>query len=461
VTADLLIRDVEIVQGPGSVHVDIEATAGTVTAIVPAGSGGRAALIIDGSGREAYPGAIDPHVHFRAHPSMNVAGDDIHSVGRAAVKGGVTSFIAFVLAPENLPGVRGFAPVFEPAPDVAADYGFHAVLWPQQAHLDAIPALCEAGIRSYKLFMAYPERGFMFTGPDALRALSVIGRSGGLALLHAEDGHTIQWIDERHKAASPDAGIREYLRSRPANLEAAAIHLAGLWAEVTACPIHIVHLSTAPGVVAVDGLRRTGMDLTVETCPQYLALDEEALVAAGPLAKFAPVLREPPTQEALWAAIERGTVQIIASDHAGHCASVKTEAAAEGGIFAVPFGSPGLETLFAVAYTYGVIGGRISRAHFVDLISANAARRFGWFPRKGAIEVGSDADIVIIDADERPVQASDLISRAGYSLYDGLPLTGWPSVTVRRGQVVYDASHGLVASSGGRFTPTNPHRLGE
>lgn len=459
-TADLLVRDVEIVRGEAIEHVDVEATDGVITAIVPAGSGGAATRIVDGGGREAYPGAVDPHVHFRAHPTMNVEGDDLTSVGRAAAKGGVTSVIAFVLAPADQPGVGGLEHLLAGAPDVAVDYGFHSVLWPRPEHLAAIPQLHDAGIRSYKLFMAYPERGFMFTGKTALPALDAIRAVDGLALIHAEDGHTIEWIDQHERAANPDAGIADYLDCRPADLEAAAVHLAALWAATIGARIHIVHLSTKPGIGVVRELLRSDLDLSVETCPQYLALSHADLVKAGPLGKFAPVLR-PDTHEALWSAIGDGTIQFIASDHAGHCGSVKADAADADGIFAVPYGSPGLETLFPVVYTHGVVAGRISRRTFVELVSAGAARRFGWYPRKGRLDVGSDADIVIVDPDEHTARASTLVSQAGYTLFEDMPLRGWPALTIRRGEVVYDAAAGEVAGTGGRFMATRPADKGD
>lgn len=454
-TNRLLVRDVEIIQDGRPAHTDIEVVDGVIAAVVPAGKGEAGDRVVDGGGREAYPGAIDPHVHFRAHPSMNVDGDDLTSVGRAAAKGGVTSVIAFVLAPPELPGLSGFEHLLGDARDVAVDYGFHSVLWPRPEHLAAIPELHAAGIRSYKLFMAYPERGFMFTGRMALPALDVIRAVDGLALIHAEDGHTIEWIDDHARAAKPDATIADYLECRPDNLEAAAVHLAALWAATTGCRTHIVHLSSKPGIRIVEELRGDGLDLTVETCPQYLTLQHEDLLAAGPLAKFAPVLRHE-TGDALWSAVARGTIQFIASDHAGHCGSVKTESAEAGGIFAVPYGSPGLETIFPVIYTRGVVDGRISRSQFTDLLSANAAKRFGWYPRKGRLDVGSDADIVIVDPDEHPARESQLVSHAGYTLFREMPLRGWPAMTIRRGDVVYDAAAGHLSDTGGRFVATAP-----
>jgi dihydropyrimidinase len=456
VTADLVVRDVLAVLPDGAVHSDIVIDGGRITAVVPAGSAGQARQDIAGSGREAFPGAIDPHTHFRWSEAVGVDGDGFEDVCDAAVRGGVTSFLAHVIAPPDTLGLDAINPVLAHSGSVAPDFGLHYVLYPQEAHVDRLPELFEAGIRSYKMFFAYPERGFMFEGPLAIRTFEIIAGLGGLALIHAEDGHTIRCVEDHARATlGRDATIDDYFESRPARLEVASIDVVALWASLSTCPIYIVHLSTAPAVPLLSSLRRSGADITVETCPHYLALDVDSTREQGPLIKFAPALRTEADRAALWAGLVDGVIETVGTDHAGHTAAVKYERYGQDGIFGTPFGIPGLETMFPVLYTHGVVAGRISRERLAAISSTNAARCFGWFPRKGVIAEGADADLVLVDPDdERPVRAAELRSRAGYSPFEGHLLRGWPSLTIRRGEVVFDGKQTIDA--GGEFIATDP-----
>ncbi len=453
---DLLIRDVRAVTPRGVVHADIEVAGGRFVSVVDAGRGASAARTVEGGGREVFPGAIDPHVHFRGFPTVGVEGDGFADVAEAAVRGGITSYLGFVIAPPEMPAVEAVRSVIAHQGSVPVDFGLHYVLWPRPDRLDEIPALCGLGVRSYKLFFAYPERGFMFEGPVALDAFERIRRAGGLALAHAEDGHTIKWIEDRARdRLGASATIQDYLASRPERLEVAGVELVALWSVLTGCPLYLVHLSTGAAVPALRAMLAAGADITVETCPHYLVLDQRRVEALGPLGKFAPAARTERDNAALWEAIASGLISTIGSDHAGHVRQVKLEMGAEHGIFGVPFGIPGIETSFPLMYTHGVVAGRLTRQQLAAITATNTARRFGWFPRKGVIEPGADADVLLVDPDEqRTVHAAQLRSRAAYSPYDGMALRGWPSLVIRRGQVVYEGLD--VHAGGGRFLETDP-----
>jgi dihydropyrimidinase len=453
---DLVIRDVQAVTPDGVVHADIEVAEGRIISLAEAGRGGPAVRTIEGRSREAFPGAIDPHVHFRGFSSLGVEGDEFGDVAQAAVRGGVTTFVGFVIAPPEMSAVAAARSIVAHQESVPIDYGLHYVLWPRSDRLNEIPALYELGVRSFKLFFAYPERGFMFEGPVAIDAFDRIRRAGGLALVHAEDGHTIKWVEDRaRERLGASATIRDFLASRPERLEAAGVELVALWASLVGCPLYVVHLSTAHAVRTLQALLAAGSNITVETCPQYLLLDRQRLEPLGPLAKFAPVAGTEDDNAALWEAIGSGLISTIGSDHAGHVGRIKLEMGTEHGIFGAPFGIPGIETLFPLMYTHGVSAGRLTRDQLAAITSANAARRFGWYPRKGAIQPGADADVVLVNSDEeRAVRAADLRSRAGYSPYEGIRLRGWPSLVIRRGEVVFDGVE--VHAGGGRFLPTDP-----
>ena len=455
-TVDTVIRDVYAVTPAGVRHADIEIADSRIGNIVAAGRGRRAAQVIDGGGREAFPGVIDPHVHFRAYESMGVDGDRFDDMVEAAAQGGMTSVVAFVMAPMERAGVDAVEPIRSLPNGSAVDFGVHHVLWPRRENLARLPELSEMGVRSFKMFLAYPERGFMFDGESAILALRAVARVGGLLLVHCEEGNAIRELDQRaREQLGSDARIFDYLDARPEPLESVAIHLLGLWATVARCPLYIVHVSTASGLSAAADLIRDGLDVTIETCPQYLQLDPSTAHRLGPLAKFAPALRTSEHHAALWRGLRSGLVKIVGSDHAGHCGDIKLRIAEENGIFEAPYGMPGLETLFPVLYTHGVMAGRVSCSTLAEMTSTNAARRFGWYPRKGSLQPGADADIVLVDPTERRVvDASSMRTLAGYSPYEGMELAGWPSLTMLRGTVTFDGKK--VVSHHGTFLATYP-----
>lgn len=455
-SADLIIRDVRAVLPSGEKWADIEVNDGQITSISPAGQGGSAHRTIAGEGREAYPGLVDPHVHFRNDESA-VPGDNFVDMAEAAARGGATSVIAFVLAPPQVTGRKAVLPIIESAQPVPVDFGLHYILWPHASSLDSIPELVEVGVGSFKMFLAYPERGFMFEGQLAIDAVERVAQTNSLMLVHCEDGTTAGWLDKLGRRSLGDrAAIQDYLAARPENLESVSVAQVGLWAAATRCSLHLVHLSTAQGVAAATSLRDRGQDVSLETCPQYLELGTEDLMRLGPLAKFAPVLRPPEHQAALWEAVSAGQVTIIGSDHSGHSAEAKREILEREGIFGVPFGMPGLETLFPVLYTAGVLTGRLSRGQLAALVSTNAAKRFGLFPRKGVIAVGSQADLLLVDPDViKKVDGRTMRSNAGYSPFDGRELRGWPTYTILRGQVVCE--EGNVIAAPGQFLRTTKH----
>jgi dihydroorotase-like cyclic amidohydrolase len=294
----------------------------------------------------------------------------------------------------------------------------------------------------------------MFDGSLALEALDAVARAGGIMLVHCEDGHTIRWLDATgRRALGRRSDILDYLAARPEDLEAVSVAQVGLWAAATRCPLHLVHLSTAQGMRAAQALRARGQDVSLETCPQYLELESADLGRLGPLAKFAPVLRPPEHREAIWAALRAGEVTIVGTDHSGHQAEAKRRIGEERGIFDVPFGMPGLETLLPLLYTAGIVEGRLTHVQLADVLAANAARRFGWYPWKGSIRVGSSADLTLVDPGEtRAVSAAELRTNAGYSPWEGRELRGWPSATVLRGEVVCEGRQ--VLATPGRFLPT-------
>jgi dihydropyrimidinase len=439
---DLLIRDGTIVDGTGTAPGSVAVDRGRVVAHLAPGEPLPAARrSIDARDRLVLPGVVDPHVHFY--------GEGIGEFSRLAALGGVTTFMGFLRGrPEDrlvdlVAGARQ-----EGEAKSVVDFGFHLVLYERASVLQELPAAVAAGVRSFKLFLAYKRRGMMVSERFLLDAMAAVRAAGGLAMVHAEDGELIDWLEARAQAAGR-RGLDAYPTSRPALAEALAVHLAGACARVTGCPTYIVHLSSAAGLEAVEAARREGAGLTVETCPQYLLLDDAALREHGPPAKVAPPLRSPHDREALATALAAGRIDTVGSDHASHPRAAKEEGRAD--IFAAPFGMPGAPTLWPAMYTWAAARG-VPLPVLVRAMAETPARLFGLGDRKGHVRPGADADLIIVDpAARRVVDAEALWPATAPSPFAGRPLGGWPDVTIVRGRVVCEHGEVVGEAGGGRF----------
>jgi len=224
-----------------------------------------------------------------------------------------------------------------------------------------------------------------------------------------------------------------FLKTRPDILEAEAIFRAATIAAVTECPLYIVHLSTAKGLEVVRRVRAEGQTLYVETCPQYLTMTDDVLQRLGPPAKIGPPLRTEKDRLALWKGIQEGSIDVVASDHAP---KIKKKHDA---FFEAPYGAPGAETMLTVTYDEGVNTGRIGPCKVVQLLSENPARIFGLYPKKGAIQEGSDADLVLFDPNQTiTLRAENQHSGAGYTLFEGRSCLGKPVLTMQRGRILIE-----------------------
>jgi D-hydantoinase len=416
----------------------------------------RAVRVIDARGKIVFPGVVDAHVHVETPgpPSkpFGVYSDSFEAMSRAAVSGGVTTVIPFVFASAtNKPAryLRDFRRTSEK--EAWVDFGFHFGI-ANRGDVEAIPDVVEMGVRSFKALMAYKQQGAMLGDALLGDAMREVGRVGGIMMVHAEDGELIDALEARAKAD----GLRSppiYACCRPAAAENIAILRALELARGTGCVLYIVHLSTRQGLFSAKIARGCGQPVIIETCPHYLFLTDQELHPhrLGPFAKIGPPLRERSNCEALWEGVRDTQIDIIASDHAPRLREQKLLGLKD--IFAAPFGSPGLETLLPVLYDEFRKRG-LSIAALARLICATPARIFGMFPRKGAIAVGSDADLVIIDPDVRwTVKPEEFQTNAKYSLWAGRELQGKPVTTIVRGRVVCVDGNPSGGRGWGRFCP--------
>ena len=444
---DLVVRGGTVVTAGGAGRADVGVAGGK---IVQLGGSLRGRREIDAAGALVLPGGIDMHVHLTQPepPEPGVPGwaDDFGSGSRAAIAGGITTVgnMTFPWAGQSLREAldRDLAA----AADAAVDYVLHPVLSdPSPAAVAEVPGLAADGHTSLKLFMVDPA--FEEHADQALAAIAAAGRSGMLTLLHCEDGPLVRFAGQA-LVARGQGGLASWGPSRPDYAERAAVDRAAAICETTGAPVYIVHLSSALALASARRAQAAGLPVFVETRPVYLHLTGEVL--AGPDGgKYigSPPLREPADVAALWSGLADGTIHTLGSDHAPWLLADKTDPALD--VTNARQGVADLETLLPMLFSAGVATGRLSLPRFVELTSTAAARLFGLYPRKGTIAVGSDADLVVLDPQARRViDGRSMQSRAGYSVYDGMTVTGWPRYTVSRGEVVLDG--GEVTAPPGR-----------
>jgi dihydropyrimidinase len=296
-----------------------------------------------------------------------------------------------------------------------------------------IAALAADGHTSFKVFLSVPENAA--GNPFLTDAVAAAGRAGSLTLVHCEDGAMLERAGQE-LIESGRGAISNFPDARPVSAEVAAVDQAIDLARQTGSPVYIVHLSSAAALDRCRQARAEGLPVWVETRPLYLHLTRERF-AEPDAAKYvgAPPLRDQADLDALWRGLAAGEIDTVCSDHAPWTLADKLDPALN--VVTARQGVADLETLMPMLFSAGVVTGRISLDRFVELTSANAARRFGLHPRKGTIAVGTDADLVLWDPQQRrTIDGASMQSRAGYSPYDGWEVQGWPRFVLRRGQTV-------------------------
>lgn len=433
---DLVIRGGQIVTVDEVVTTDLGIADGMVAAI-----GGElvADQELDARGKLVLPGGIDAHVHLSLPPddaSEPHWVDDFTSGSAAALAGGITTLgnMTFPL-PGELPGDSLARDAALARRQTIADLFLHPVLAEATpGALAAIPRLLERGCNSIKFFTTFAW--FDAHVQDYLEATRRAGASGLLTLIHCED-HPIIAAATASLIAAGRGALRYYAESRPVIAEVVATQRAVALAEATGAPVYIVHLSSARALAVCAEAQARGVPVYVETRPLYLHLTQERYAEVDGAKYVAqPPLREQDDVAALWAGLAAGTIHTVCSDHAPWTLAAKLDPAHT--LANLRPGVENLQTLRPLLYSEGVRTGRITLRRFVEVTATNAARLFGLYPRKGTIARGSDADLVIFDpALRRQVTNARLHSRAGYSVFDGWDVTGWPVVTLRRGEIVF------------------------
>ena len=398
------------------------------------------ARTVDVAGKLLLPGFIDAHTHFDLDVCNTTTADDFDSGTRSAIRGGTTTVVDFA-CPNKGESLHYGLDLWHKKADGKCwcDYGFHMTIddWNEDIERE-IDDMYAAGISSFKMYMTYPA---MMIGDEAMyKALKKLKEKGGICGVHCENSGVINALIEEKRAAGA-TGVASHPETRPDYLEAEAVGRLLRIAQAVDIPVVIVHLTNAAALAEVHAARRRGQKVYVETCPQYLVLDDSVYYNEdySRAARYvcAPPLRKSADCRALWAGLRRGEIQTVSTDHCSF--TLEQKEAGRGDFTRIPGGLPGVEARGELVYSFGVATRKISLAAMCRVLSENPAKLYGMFPRKGVIAPGADADIVVYDPRaDHILRAEDMVSRAGYTPYEGFVTRGSIAQVWLRGRLMVE-----------------------
>lgn len=439
-----LVLENEVLRG------DIAIEFGKITAIAPRIHPSATDICLDASDAYVFPGFIDPHTHFAMINAFATTADDFASGTRAAVKGGTTTIINFASPAENGSLVDGLTENKAKANgQCSCNYKFHMELIDFSSHVaEEIPAVTQLGVTSFKVYMAY---GFKLNDGQIYEALKAVKKTGALIGAHCENGNVITALTEDLRKVGA-MGTTSHPLSRPAAIEAEAINRFAMLGRLADYPVHIVHVSSEEGLRTIQRLRASGYAVTAETCPQYVSLNDSCYALPdGEGVKYimSPPLRTDEDIAYLRAGLQNGDFQTVATDHCSYTFTQKQKGLSD--FSKTPGGIPGVEERVPLMYT--LLSEAISPVEFAHLFSTNAAKLYHIYPRKGVLAVGSDADITVYKKHGvGTITADNLQSKAGYTVYEGFPVTGNVEHVLVNGEIAVTKGQ-LTKTVSGQFVP--------
>ena len=455
-----LISNGTIVTAEGSQAADVLIDGETIAAIGVGltDAGMTADATIDATGKYVIPGAIDVHTHMELPFGGTFAKDTFETGTRAAAFGGTTTIIDFAVQAKGQSLREGLDAWHRKAEgNAVADYGFHMIMSDvNDDTLAEMDGLVAEGVPDFKLFTAYP--GVFYSDDGAIfRAMQQTAKNGGLIMMHAENGMAIDVVAEQTVAGGTTDPIGHGL-ARKAIFEGEATNRVIRLAEAAGVPVYIVHLSASEALAEVRAARDRGTMAFAETCPQYLFLSLDDMGNGFEGAKYvcSPPLRGKEHWDDLWAGLRRDDLQVVATDHCPFDFHGQKDLG-RGDFRKVPNGLPGVEDRVDLMHDGGVVGGRITRERWVEIVSTAPAKMFGMYPRKGSISVGADADVVVYDPQRRrTISAATHHMDVDYSCYEGREVQGASDIVLSRGAVIVRDGEFTGRKGHGRFLKRSP-----
>lgn len=450
-----IIKNGTIVTADLTYKADVRIDAGIITEIAPNLKGGDE---LDATGCYVMPGGIDPHTHLEMPFMGTYSTDDFESGTRAALSGGTTMVVDFVL-PGQGQGLMDAAQMWHNKSGRAScDYSYHmAITWWGQKVWEDMEDSVKAGMTSFKHFMAY-KGALMVNDDEMYQSFKRVGDLGGLAMVHAENGDVVAELTAK-LLAEGNIGPEAHAYSRPPQVEGEATNRAIMIADMAGVPLYVVHTSCEEAHEAIRRARQQGKRVWGEPLIQHLTLDESEYFhpdwdhAARRV--MSPPFRAKAHQDSLWAGLQAGSLSCVATDH---CAFTTAQKRFGLDSFAkIPNGTGGLEDRMPMLWTTGVETGRLTPNEFVAVTSTNIAKILNCYPKKGAVLVGADADLVVWDPKkEKTISAATQHSKIDYNVFEGQKVKGLPRYTLTRGQLAVNEGVVQTREGHGKFVARAP-----